>query len=197
MSPQVSGRFRLSSILRPELTALPSPIPSLLSVPIRLDSNETPALLSSEASVALDRAITSTPWNRYPDPHATELRAALSASTAVSPDEIFIGAGSEEIISLLLRTCDQPPHSDDTASIVVLVPSFVMYRHHAKTRGLKVIEVPLDSEWDLDVTAICSAIRAGRPNLIFLGMPNNPTGGLFSEARVKAVIEAEIGRAHV
>lgn len=187
-SPMPENRF--ASILRSELAELEAyePLPGRFD--IRLDANESPPLISPEASAALARAIVPTEWNRYPDPRAVELREALAERAGARPDEILVGAGSDEVIALLLAALDRPRARAAAPSILVPSPTFVMYQLSARARGFRVLAVPLDRDWDLDVAGMRKAIEIGRPNVIFIASPNNPTSMRMSRDRIEAVIEA-------
>ncbi len=181
---------RFAPLLREDLAELRSYEPRAGSFPVRLDANEPPPLLSAEASAELARAMVPPQWSRYPDARATELRAAVAAACDASPDEILVGTGSDEVIALLLTALDRPREKNPAPTIVTPTPTFVMYRLSARARGFKVIEVPLDAAWDLDVPAMRRAVDFARPNVIFLATPNNPTGRSFSLDRLEAVIAA-------
>jgi histidinol-phosphate aminotransferase len=185
----MTARF-FDPLLRAELSELRSYEPHAGSFEVRLDANEAPPLLSAEASAALASAMIPAQYNRYPDPRATALRAAIAASSGASPDEILVGTGSDEIIALLLTALDRPRAKAPAASIVTPSPTFVMYRLSARARGFKVVEVPLDAAWDLDENGMKRAVEFARPNLIFVATPNNPTGTRVSVERLRAVIEA-------
>jgi histidinol-phosphate aminotransferase len=49
----------------------------------------------------------------------------------------------------------------------------------AVARGVEAIEVPLTSRFELDEDAISRAIQTHRPSVVFLALPNNPTGTLW------------------
>ena len=185
----MTARF-FDPLLRAELSELRSYEPHAGSFEVRLDANEAPPLLSPEASAALAQAMIPPQYNRYPDPRAMALRAAIAASCGASPDEILVGTGSDEIIALLLTALDRPRDRALAASIVTPSPTFVMYRLSARARGFEVVEVPLDAAWDLDVNGMKRAVELARPNLIFVATPNNPTGTRVSVERLRAVIEA-------
>jgi histidinol-phosphate aminotransferase len=179
-----------ASLLRPELAGLHAYQPLAGDFAVRLDANESPPMLSPEACEQLDRAILPAAWNRYPDARVTELRQAIASHCGASPDEVLVGAGSDEVIAMLLTALARPRDRAVVATVVTTTPTFVMYSMSARVRGMNVIEVPLDPQWDLDVTGLCRAIEMGRPNIVFLSTPNNPTGGLMSFDRLQAVIEA-------
>ncbi|MFO0761647.1 MAG: histidinol-phosphate transaminase [Byssovorax sp.] len=180
----------LASLLRPELAELSSYEPHQGSFDVRLDANESPALLSPEAEAELGRALIPPAYNRYPDARATALRAAIARASDCSPDEVLVGTGSDEVIALLLTALDRPRDRTTPPTIVTASPTFVMYRLSARARGFRVVEVPLDARWDLDMGSMKKALDFARPNLIFVATPNNPTSNLVSRDRLEALIEA-------
>ncbi|MDI1434149.1 histidinol-phosphate transaminase [Polyangium sorediatum] len=184
---------RFAHLLRPELADLAAYVPHTGDHEIRLDGNEAPPLLSSNARAGVAHALAAGGLERYPDPRATELREAIAAHVGATPDEVLVGTGSDEVIALLLTTLSQPRAGADAATILTPSPTFVMYRLSAAARGIRVLEVPLDERWDLDVAQMRAAIEAGEPNIVFLATPNNPTGNRMSEDRIRAVIEAAEG----
>ena len=180
----------LAALLRPELAELRAYVPHAGRFDVRLDANESPPLLSAEARAVVARALAPDELGRYPDACATELRAAIAARCDADPDEVLVGVGSDEVIAMLLTALDRPRAGAPAATVLTPTPTFVMYKMSARARGLKVVEVPLDRGWDLDVTSMTRAVEVTRPNLVFIASPNNPTGALMSEDRLEAVIAA-------
>ncbi len=180
--------FDLTSLLCPDLAGLSSYVPDLRSYPIRLDANEAPALLDTEVRAHLAQAAVEISWERYPDPTYVALRRAISARVNVPVEEILVGDGSDEIIALL-TTALARPRGAGPVTVLTASPTFVMYRQHAIARGQRVVEVPLDDDWDLSSTAWDEALAATSPNLIFIASPNNPTGNLMSTDRLERLIE--------
>jgi histidinol-phosphate aminotransferase len=179
-----------ASILRPDLAELTAYVPHAGDYAVRLDANEAPALLSPEAHAVLERALQRTAWNRYPDARMVELRAAIAERCACRPEEVLAGCGSDEVIAMLLTALDRPRDKAAATTIVTTSPTFVMYKVSARSRGMKVVDVPLDAGWDLHVEAMRRAVEMTRPSILFIATPNNPTGALMSEDRLRAVIEA-------
>jgi histidinol-phosphate aminotransferase len=182
--------FPFSDILCPALAELSAYTPHAGEYDVRLDANEAPELLSSAAKQRLAEAAASVKWERYPDATATELRRALAAYSGVSPAEILVGDGSDEVITMLLSALSQPRDRADGALIMTTTPSFVMYRMSARVRGQRVLEVPLDANWDLAQDSMQRGIELAPPNIIFIASPNNPTGNLMSRERLERVIRA-------
>lgn len=184
---------RFAPLLRPELADLHSYEPRAGTFEVRLDGNESPPLLSAEAAAELARAMAPSAYSRYPDPRARALRRAIADRSGCSPDEVLVGVGSDEIIALVLTALDRPQGKNPAPTLVTPSPTFVMYRLSGRARGFKVVEVPLDAGWDLDVGAMTRAIEMMRPNVVFIASPNNPTSRRMSPDRLEAVIAAAPG----
>ena len=157
---------------------------------IKLDAMENPyhwpAYLRGEWSeLVLDLHV-----NRYPDPQATALKARLRRAFAI-PDTmaVMFGNGSDELIQLILMALNGPGRC-----VMAPEPSFSMYRMIARFVDMDYVGLPLKPEdFSLDVDAVLTAIEAHQPAVIFLAYPNNPTGNLFAEEDVAAVLRAAPG----
>lgn len=150
---------------------------------VKLDANESPYMPADAQSVA--DALRQVELNRYPDPDALALKKILAGMHGVSPENLLMGNGSDEIISLLTATFGGP--------VLYPVPTFSMYGIIARGLGAGCVEVPLDARFDLDVARMKEAISASNPKLIFLASPNNPTGNRFSDERILEICEAASG----
>jgi histidinol-phosphate aminotransferase len=182
--------FPLSEILCPALAELSSYTPHAGNYEVRLDANEAPELLSGVARKRLAEVAAGVTWERYPDATASLLRQALARYSGVSAEEILVGDGSDEIITMLLSALSQPRDRADGAVIMTTTPTFVMYRMSARVRGQRVLEVPLDANWDLALDSMVRGIELTPPNVIFLATPNNPTGNLLNRERLERLIQA-------
>ncbi len=184
----------LRALLRPELSELSAYIPESPSgIEVRLDANEAPPTTSPAIKEAVVRAISSLPLERYPDARATALKEQIAARTGARPDDLLLGTGSDEVISLVLNALARPRADARNPVILVPTPTFVMYRVTARVHGFKVIEVPLDGSWDLASLSMSRALAFAPPNVVFLASPNNPTGNAMSEDRIVALIEEAKG----
>ena len=180
-----------SALLRPDLAELTAYIPAdPPGVVARLDANEAPPNPSPAVRDAVARAMARTPLERYPDARMRELRAAIALRTGARPEDLLVGTGSDELISLLLTALARPRERVARAMVLAPTPTFVMYRVTARAHGHQPVEVPLDGAWDLDVGAMKRAIELMRPNVVFIASPNNPTGNRMSEDRIAAVLDA-------
>jgi histidinol-phosphate aminotransferase len=180
-----------TTLLRPELRELASYVPAdPPGVRVRLDANEAPPLSSAGVRAAVARAVERTALERYPDARARELKARIAERTGARADELLVGTGSDEVISLLLTALGRPQGRAPQAVMLAPTPTFVMYRVTAKAHGWKPVEVPLDAGWDLDVASMKRAVEMMPPSVVFVASPNNPTGNRMSEGRIAALLES-------
>jgi histidinol-phosphate aminotransferase len=142
---------------------------------IKLASNENPLGPSPKALAALSEGTAT--LHRYPDGGAHRLREAL----AVTPDQVILGNGSDEILGLLARTFLAP---GDEA--VMADQTFVIYKMEVTAAHGRPIIVPL-KQWRHDLQAMAEAIT-DRTRLLFLCNPNNPTGTMVSADEVESLL---------
>lgn len=137
---------------------------------VKLASNENPAGPSPLAIKAIrNRSNSLNSLNRYPDGNGYYLKAALAEKLSVSPEEIILGNGSNELLDIAVRTFLSP--GDDA---VMAHPSFVVYSMSVQAAGGNSIQVPLrDYKHDLD--AMLQAVTP-KTKMLFIANPNNPTG---------------------
>ena len=143
---------------------------------IRLASNEG-ALGPSPRAAAAYQALAGE-LHRYPDGGSSELTAALARHHGLEAERIVLGAGSDELLSLITRAYAGP--GDE-----VLYPAhgFLMYPIAARTVGATPVTAP-ETNLTADVDALLAAVTP-RTRIVFLANPNNPTGSYVSAAEVR------------
>lgn len=149
--------------------------------PIRLDANENPFSLPEQLHTEFMAVLGRLSLNRYPAPGSPALLAGFAQKYGISPDMIMAGNGSDELIQILCAALT-------TACVLTPVPTFVMYRISALNSGHKVLEVPLDAGFDLDLTTMLALLETHQPALVFLSYPNNPTGNCFSREKMETLL---------
>jgi histidinol-phosphate aminotransferase len=122
-------------------------------------------------------------FNRYPDPHAQELRSEMAARRGVKLSQVLATNGSDEAIDLVIRVVAE---SGDT--IVVMPPTYGMYGVVARALGVRVQEVPLMPDFSLCIDGIERASKQGA-KVLCICSPNNPTGNQFSREELMKVAE--------
>ncbi|MFM7274001.1 MAG: histidinol-phosphate transaminase [Gammaproteobacteria bacterium] len=160
---------------------------------LKLDAMESPFGWPPELRAELAARIEHIEINRYPDPRAEGLRELLKQVFRV-PDrwDVMLGNGSDELIQILMLALAGPD-----LRVMSTGPGFVMFRVIAGWLGIPFEEVPLAEDFALDVDAMRAVLADGRPRLVFLACPNNPTGNLFDAASLESVLDAARGSALV
>lgn len=150
---------------------------------VKLDQNENPygcSLLVQEALASFDR------YHHYPDPDARAVRQRLGIYAGANPERVIVGAGSDELIDVLLQTLVDP---DD--EVIVPAPTFGWYRARTELFGGLVREVQRDENFDLPVEAIIDSVHE-RTKVVFLTSPNNPTGNMASNQDIVRILETGV-----
>ncbi|HJR57894.1 MAG TPA: aminotransferase class I/II-fold pyridoxal phosphate-dependent enzyme [Vicinamibacterales bacterium] len=148
-------------------TARP-PLPPGVSE-IRLSSNENPLGPGRKVLEAIEKKFPEA--GRYPfnsTPADSNLVAAIASLHKVKPENVVLGAGSQEILKNAVRAFTSPQRGLVTAS-----PTFENPTSTVKRLGHPVKEVPVDSEFRLDAGGMLAA--APGAGLVFFNNPNNPT----------------------
>lgn len=143
---------------------------------IKLASNENPLGPSDRVQQAIAAALPH--LNRYPDGSGFYLRQALAKKHGVSPDQVILGNGSNELIELVVRTFLKV---GDEA--VVPHPSFVVYPMIVQAAGGIRVMVML-KDYRLDLEAMARAITP-LTKLVFVANPNNPTATIVTAEEVE------------
>lgn len=185
----------IGQLLRPELAELAAYVPhDSPGIEVKLDANEAPPCSPAVREVVA-RAIASVSLERYPDPRATRLKEAIAKRTGAKVEDLLVGTGSDEAIALVTNALAWPRRRNTQGVILTPTPTFVMYRITARAHGMKPVEVPLDSTWDLDVSMTKRAIAMMQPSIVFIASPNNPTGNAMSLDRLEEIVKAAGGTA--
>lgn len=122
-------------------------------------------------------------FNRYPDPMQGKLKQKLSLIKGLSPDQIFLGNGSDECIDLLFRAFCIP----GLDQVILCPPTYGMYEVCAHLNDIPIRLAPLDQSFQLDLEAIGRALDP-RTKLIFLCSPNNPTGNSLRYSDIETIL---------
>jgi histidinol-phosphate aminotransferase len=175
---------KIKRLVRPEIQALSAyhvPDPGDL---IKLDAMENPWPWPDSLRAQWCAALESVSLNRYPDPGARGLQAAMRSAMAVpEAAAVILGNGSDELIQMIIQTLAAPGRV-----VMAPEPTFVMYRQLALVAGMKFAGVPLREDFSLDPTVMLEAIAARQPEVIFLAYPNNPSGNLFDAGVIRQIL---------
>jgi len=142
---------------------------------VKVASNENPLGPSPKAVEAMQRAIRS--LHLYPDGNAFYLKQKLAGKLGLSPANLTLGNGSNEIIEFVGHAFIRPG-----VDVVISQYCFAIYPIITKLFGANLVTVP-SRDLGHDIPAMLKAIT---PNtrVMFVANPNNPTGTLASKAQI-------------
>lgn len=126
-----------------------------------------------------------TPNNRYPDPLQKELKALIAPVKKVTPEQIFLGNGSDEAIDLLFRAFCRP----EVDNVVAIHPTYGMYEVCADINDVEYRKVLLDGNFQFKAEDLLKASDENT-KLMFLCSPNNPTGNNLDAKEIIALLQA-------
>ena len=147
---------------------------------IKLDANENPYGCSPKVTEALAACHD---FSIYSDAGQTELRRLLQEYTGIGVEHIVAGNGSGDLIDLILRLLVEP--GDE---VISCVPCYSMYRFSTEIYGGRLVEVPRDKDFAVDVNAVKAAIGK-RTKIILIDSPNNPTGNMTSQSDILEMVD--------
>ncbi|KAI5264752.1 histidinol-phosphate aminotransferase [Aureobasidium subglaciale] len=210
MSSQVNA-FNLETCARPNILAL-EPYRCARDdykddgTNILLDANENaygPGLSIDDASGKLKNALNGDGsveidllgLHRYPDPHQPELKQLLCTlrnththtEKKLTPDNLFVGVGSDEAIDALIRAFCTPGKD----KILTCPPTYGMYSVSAQVNDVTVVKAPLDvnNHFALQPYLINEMLSQDATiKMVYVCSPGNPTASLVSKQDVEAVL---------
>ncbi|QDU88457.1 Histidinol-phosphate aminotransferase [Pirellulimonas nuda] len=159
----------------------PGEQPPRASKVIKLNTNENPYPPSPKVAEAIRGALESG-LQRYPDPHATAFRMQAAELLGVEPDWILCGNGSDDILTIVVRT-----FVDAGQVIRFAAPSYVLYDTLASLQGAMADVVRYEPDWTLGYRF---AQTVDGLRLAILANPNSPSGTMLPPGEVAAIADA-------
>ncbi|MER9606188.1 histidinol-phosphate transaminase [Mesorhizobium sp. M0243] len=148
----------------------------------KLCSNENP--LGPSPTLATTMHAGSEMFRLYPDPAGRKLRQAIGDKYAVTEDQIILGNGSEDLLSVISRAVLRPGDA-----VVTLYPSFPLHEDYATLMGATVKRVVVNDDLTINVDALVEAARE-RPRMLLFSNPMNPVGSWLSGGDLSRVLDA-------
>ena len=127
--------------------------------------------------------------NFYPENKALKLIELASNFYNINKDKIIATNGSDEGIDLIIRTFCNP--AEDT--ILVVEPTFSMYKQYATAFGLKVQHVELkegDVSWNFDENELIKVAKEKEVKMIFIPNPLANVGNLIERQKILKIIKS-------
>lgn len=160
MAPYVPGKAKVDGIANP----------------VKLSSNECVFGASPKALEAFQQSADDV--MRYPEADSGELRAAIAEVYDLDADRIVCGAGSDDILTLLIHSYAGP--GDE---VIYSQYGFMVYPVQTKAVGATGVVVP-NKDWAADVDGILATVT-DKTKLVFIDNPNNPTGAYLPWSEIE------------
>jgi histidinol-phosphate aminotransferase len=148
---------------------------------VRLDFNENPLGCSSAVRRAL-RELSAAAVSMYPEQESA--RAKLASFFRVRREELLLTNGTDEALKLLVDAFVDPG-----SSVLIVEPTFAMYRFYSELAGARVRALQYDDELRFPMKDVLAALRKA-PRLFFLANPDSPTGNLLSPRELLKILKA-------
>lgn len=155
--------------------------PGAVSESIRLHANENP-LGASNLALHLCASMP-TLLSEYPEVTYKALRSAISERWRVDPERVVVGAGSDELIDIALRSLLKPG-----SSILTQQHSFKMYKIRSVLLGADYSEITPSASGDYEV-ALKIALK-NKPDVVVLVNPSNPLGDYILPSQLLSLVAA-------
>ena len=148
-----------------------------------LNTSPTPPALAAQLLAAGRFEV---PLSEYPPTDYRRLVEAAAARYGVTPGEILVGAGADEILDIVAKVCIPAG-----GHAVVPVPTYAMYRVLTEQRRASVVAVPrlgAEAGWALDGAAVRAAVSEHVADVVWLCSPNNPTALAEPDGAIAALL---------
>lgn len=154
---------------------------------VRLDANECCFNLPQDMLDQIKNAVENIDYNRYPDPYATELCSAFANYYGISPENVTVFNGSDELITLLMTTFMMAGEA-----LVTVEPDFSMYRFYASLAELKCVSVPKNEDLTINIDTVIKAVNESGARGVVFSNPCNPTSkGISREDVIKLITSVD------
>lgn len=140
---------------------------------IKLNQNESPFDFPFKQQVLA--SVANRPWNLYPDFESSLLRGALAEAYALTPENILVGNGSNELLAAAIGT-----FVGAGTPVVFPRPTFTLYEKLVTIAGGLPVPIEFDpADGELPLDAMLHALQTLRGAVVIVCSPNNPTGGVL------------------
>jgi histidinol-phosphate aminotransferase len=149
---------------------------------LRLGSNENLYGPSPKVIEAIQNSLSEV--NFYPDNTCAKIADEMAALLGIAPERLIFECGAENIMYSLTKLCLRTGDK-----IVSLQPSFPAINVFSAPVGAEVIGVPHEDDLSFSVDKFCAALTDGI-RMVYLCMPNNPTGSYFTAPQFEQIVDA-------
>ncbi len=155
---------------------------------LRLDFNENTVGCSPRVVEFLKRQLDENRLATYPE--YTEARKELAGHFRVENEQMLLTNGTDEAIQVLINT-----YVDDGDEVIILRPSYAMYRFYAEIAGGTIHEIDYRADTlQFPLEELLDAIQPST-RAILISNPNNPTGAAVDIVGIEKILKKAAGAA--
>lgn len=136
-------------------------------------------LNANEAGEALFSELNN--YNLYPEPQPQALINTYADYAGLTSQQVLVSRGADEGIELLIRGYCEPGQD----AIAITTPTYGMYQISANTQDVEVQDIPLTSDFELNVPALLDT----QAKIFFICAPNNPLGNMPKGEDIQTLLE--------
>lgn len=144
---------------------------------LRLGANESAFGPSPKAIAAMREAVALASF--YGDPESVDVRAALARRHRCAIENVVIGSGIDDLMSLVVRTFCAP---GDIA--LATHGTYPTWTYHVMAYGARHETAPPTPSASIDVDALLEAARRLHPKIVYVANPDNPSGAFVAKEEV-------------
>ena len=145
---------------------------------IKLNTNESPFPPSESVTAAVGEE--SGRLQLYSDPENLRLRKKIAELYSVSPDEVIVTNGSDEVLNFAFMA-----FSDEERPLIFPDITYGFYPVFAELNGIPYTEIPLKDDFSIDINDYMANNRT-----VVIANPNAPTGLCLSLDEIEKIVAA-------
>lgn len=149
---------------------------------LKLNTNESP-FPPSEKAIAL-AAKEAERLMLYSDPECKELSAKMAETLGVSPENIVMTNGSDEVLNFAFMA-----YCDENKPAIFPDITYGFYKVFADLNGVPYREIPLLSDFSMPMSELLDA-----KGTLFIANPNAPSGILLSLSEIETLVARDPSR---
>jgi len=144
---------------------------------LRLGANESAFGPSPLAIEAMREAVTRASW--YGDPESVELREAIAQRHGCALENVVIGSGIDDLMSLLVRAFCAP---GDVS--LATRGSYPTWTYHVVAYGATLATAEPTAQAAADVDALLAQAALVHPKIVYIANPDNPSGAFLAASEI-------------
>ncbi|MBF0453217.1 MAG: histidinol-phosphate transaminase [Magnetococcales bacterium] len=149
----------------------------------KLNTNENPYPPPDQVLQAIHQAVGES-LRLYPEPSSRPVREAAARAYGVTPEQVVVGNGSDDLLTMILRTFIDP-----SQVVAAPAPTYSLYETLTTIQGGLFQSIPWHDHLSLPIADLVES----RAKVIFVVRPNAPTGHLVPLASIASLCQQTNG----